>query len=237
MRGTETHGRRGDVSTTPVVVFPYLIDTVAMSHPERNVLSCRVKKPRARDRGPPDFTARRERGNLVSFINDPQRGGGYDGGVVGFYNPGVILLQANRNIVTDPGFRPVDVWQCPIRVHGETTIRGEAGVESDDNRLDGCVSWIISCVTLGIHDGVGADAHSSVRHFHCSVWVRHKECKGALQELAGVGDCGRVDTGRNWIAHIKVIFQERWRDAHAVHPEQASKEILCKEDVGKILTR
>ena len=86
-------------------------------------------------------------------------------------------MQANRDIVTNPGFRPIGVRL--IRVRRKPTRRRETGVESDENRLNGrppLTNW--GC--LRIQNDVEADARAVVRRFrYPDARVRHGSTRGA----------------------------------------------------------
>ena len=58
-----------------------------------------------------DITTRRRRGTIVHPLDDLQGVGGSSRCVICFYDPGFVLLHANRSVVTDPVFYPIGTWQ------------------------------------------------------------------------------------------------------------------------------
>ena len=120
--------------------------------------------------------ATRQRGVTVSFLDDPQGGGGADRRVVCFDDPRVVFLHADRGVVTDPASHSVG-RNCVVRVYGEATLGGEAGVKSDEYGFDGRPSFS-RVVRVQNRAGVKAVGYAIIVPFYWIVWVRGKDAEG-----------------------------------------------------------
>ena len=110
-----THGWRGDVITiirTPIIINTlHLAEATRIRHVERNILSRCVEISGVYNSRSTDITTRRRRGTIVHPLDDLQGVGGSSRCVICFYDPGFVLLHANRSVVTDPVFYPIGTWQ------------------------------------------------------------------------------------------------------------------------------
>jgi len=167
-----THGRIGEVRMVLTIILLQPIGATAISQPERGILSCRVEVSSVGDWGSSDFTAWRRQGTAVPFLDDPQSGGGYDRGVVCFYNPRFVPLHTNCGVATDQVLRP---WRRLVHVYRETAGRRESGFGSDEDCLNDRPS---SRVLVTIREGLEGNAVTVVRRFHCRAWVGAKNGRG-----------------------------------------------------------
>ena len=96
-----THARRAEVKLGIAVSSQHLGEVIFLSYSERRGLPRRVEISCIIDPRSSDITTRRQ-GVAISFLDDPQNGGGRSRCVVCFNDPGFILLHANCGIVTYP---------------------------------------------------------------------------------------------------------------------------------------
>jgi len=77
MRGHDgTHGRRGDVTTAPTIIFDHLPEAIVINCPERSILPRHVETSSVRDWMPFEFTTRLRQGTAAPFCDDPHNRGG-----------------------------------------------------------------------------------------------------------------------------------------------------------------
>lgn len=150
-----------------------------MSYVERSVLSRRVKVSCVLNWVSLDFTTRK-RAVAVTALDDPQRSGGPDGCIVCFDHPRIVLFDADRSIVTDPGCN--SVVNRLVRVYGEATGRRVSCVEPDEDGFDGCPS-LSRIDRVQDRAGVEAMGYTVVIPFYCILRVRTKNAKRIEENL------------------------------------------------------
>jgi len=182
-KGNGTHGRRGDVEEVSPIILQHLIDTIIVSYYERKVFPCSVEVSGVLDWISLYFTAW-QRGIAVTFLDNPQSGGGSNGRVICFDDPRFVPFHTHSGIVTDPGFHSIDWF---VQVYWEAAKRCETGVESDEYRFDGRPYLITDHVSIRNRMGVEAVGYAILPPLGCSARVRH-EGGGKDQELTEVGD-------------------------------------------------
>jgi len=142
-----THSRSGEDTITRMRIFVSFkkpIDAIVMDRGECKALSRRIEISSVCNSSSSNITTWQQRGTAVPFPDDTQSEGRSGGCVVHFYDPGFVLLHANRGIVTNP--KLPHTHQRHILVHREPTRRRQTSVELDENRLDGRPSLITSHV-------------------------------------------------------------------------------------------
>jgi len=145
-------------------------------------------------------------------------------------------LHADGSIVTNPGFHSIGIGQRLSGVYGETSGRGETGVKSDEDCLNGRPSLFVDRTRVRNYVCVEAVGNTIIPPLDCGARVRCEERVRGLQELTDIGNRRGVDIRRDGVVRVqklKIRYGERFWQMHAVHPKQAPKEILRKEGVGE----